>query len=262
MHLFPRALLSLSLLPALLCAEAVTPKKKVRLFNGRDLTNFYVFLKDSKREDPKKVFTVAGKQIRISGEEWGGLTTVNEYRDYRLIVEWKWGVKTWAPRVDRARDSGILLHGTGVDGAAGSGWLESIEYQMIEGGTGDLLLVKGANKPRITVDAETGPDKQLYWKKGAARVTRDAGRVNWYGRDVNWKDQKGYRGPKDVEKPLGQWNRSEVVAEGGNLTYYVNGVMVNQGFEGDHASGKIQIQSEAAEVFIRKIELRPVEKHR
>ncbi len=53
-----------------------------------------------------------------------------------------------------------------------------------------------------------------------------------------------------------------MVAEGGNLTYYVNGVMVNQGFEGDHTSGKIQIQSEAAEVFIRKIELRPVEKHR
>lgn len=250
------------LLPSLLAlgAEPVTPTKKIRLFNGKDLTNFYVFLKDNKREDPKKVFTVQNRLIRISGEEWGALSTQAEYRDYHLIVEWKWGAKTWPPRVDRARDSGILLHGVGVDGAAGSGWLESIEYQMIEGGTGDMLMVKGAAKPRITVEAEKKSDGQLYWKKGGERVTRDSGRINWYGRDIQWKDTFGYRGPIDVEKPVGQWNRSEVVARGGNLDYYLNGKLVNQGFDGDHTFGRIQVQSEAAEVFIRRIELRPAPK--
>jgi hypothetical protein len=238
--------------------EPVTPAKKIRLFNGKDLTNFYVFLKDSKREDPKKVFTVSQGLIHISGEEWGGLTTEKEYRDYHLVVEWKWGGKAWPPRVGKARDSGILLHGTGEDGSAGSGWLESIEYQMIEGGTGDMLMVKGANKPRMTVEAEVGPDKQLYWKKGAPRVTRDSGRVNWWGRDVKWTDTFGVRGPKDVEKPVGQWNRSEVIAKGGYLKYLLNGVVVNEGFDGSHTAGKIQIQSEAAEVYVRKMELRPL----
>ncbi len=238
--------------------EPVRPAKKIKLFNGKDLTNFYVFLKDSKREDPKKVFTVSKGQIHISGEEWGGLATEKEYADYHLIVEWKWGAKNWPPRAEKARDSGILLHGTGEDGAAGSGWLESIEYQMIEGGTGDMLMVKGANKPRMTVEAEVGPDKQLYWKKGAPRVTRDSGRVNWWGRDVQWKDVLGVRGPKDVEKAVGQWNRSEVIAKGGNLKYLLNGVVVNEGFDGSHKAGKIQIQSEAAEVYLRKVELRPL----
>lgn len=254
-----RRLLLLLLIAALAFGgEPVRPAKKLRLFNGKDLTNFYVFLKDNKREDPRKVFTVQNGLVRISGEEWGALSTRDEYRDYHLIVEWKWGAKTWPPRVDRARDSGILLHGVGQDGAAGSGWLESIEYQMIEGGTGDMLMVKGAAKPRVTVEAEKKSDGQLYWKKGAPRVTRDSGRVNWYGRDIQWKDSLGYRGPIDVEKPVGKWNRSEIVAEGGNLTYYLNGRMVNQGFDGDHTFGRIQIQSEASEVFIRKVELRPL----
>lgn len=249
------------LLAAVACAaEPIRPERKIRLFNGKDLTNFYVFLKDSKREDPRKVFSVEKGAIRISGEEWGALSTREEYRDYRLTVEWKWGVKTWPPRVERARDSGILLHGVGEDGAAGNGWLESIEYQMIEGGTGDLLMVRGKARPRVTVEAEKKADGQLYWKAGAPRVTRDTGRVNWYGRDIQWKDALGFRGPVDVEKALGKWNRSEVVAEGGNLTYYLNGKMVNQAFDGDHTFGRIQFQSEAAEVFIRKIELRPLQK--
>jgi hypothetical protein len=250
------------LLPALLAfgAEPIRPARKIRLFNGKDLTHFYVFLKENKREDPRQVFTVQNGLIHISGEEWGALSTIDEYRDYHLIVEFKWGARNWPPRAARARDSGILLHGVGADGAAGNGWLESIEYQMIEGGTGDMLMVKGANRPRITVEAEKKSDGQLYWKKGAPRVTVDSGRINWYGRDIKWTDTLNYRGPVDVEKPLGQWNRCEVIADGGNLTYYLNGKMVNQGFDGDHTFGKIQFQSEAAEVFIRRIELRPLPK--
>lgn len=247
------------LLPALAMAgEPVRPARKIVLFNGRNLANFYVSLKDAGREDPKGVFTVRNGMIRISGEAWGGLTTEQEYADYRLVVEWKWGSKTWPPREQNARDSGILLHGTGEDGAAGNGWLESIEYQIIEGGTGDLILVRGAARPRVTVEAEKRSDGQLYWKPGAERVTRDQGRINWYGRDMQWQDRLGFRGAGDVEKPVGQWNRSEIMARGGSLTFYLNGRIVNQAFDSSHRQGKIQIQSEGAEIFVRKVELRPL----
>lgn len=247
------------LFPAVLIAEGpVRPAKKIVLFNGRDLANFYVSLKDSGREDPKRVFTVQNGMIRISGEAWGALTTEREYADYRLVVEWKWGGKTWPPREDNARDSGILLHGTGADGAAGNGWLESIEYQIIEGGTGDLIVVAGAGRPQVTVEAEKRDDGQLYWKPGAQRVTVDRGRINWYGRDMAWQDRKGFRGRADVEKPMGQWNRSEIIARGGNLTFYLNGRIVNQALDSSHRQGKIQLQSEGAEIFIRRIELHPL----
>lgn len=241
-----------------LAGEPVRPAKKIVLFNGRGLSNFYVFLKDTGREDPLRVFTVQNGLLRISGEAWGGLTTEREYADYRLVVEWKWGAKTWPPREQNARDSGILLHGTGEDGAAGNGWLESIEYQIIEGGTGDLILVSGAARPRVTVEAEKRAGGQLYWKPGAERITRDQGRINWYGRDPNWQDRLGFRGASDVEKPVGEWNRSEIFARGGDLTFYLNGRIVNQAFDSSHRQGRIQIQSEGAEIFIRKIELHPL----
>ncbi len=254
-----RAILVWMLSPALAAAgEPVRPAKKIVLFNGSDLTNFYVSLKDTGREDPKGVFTVRGGVIRISGEAWGGLTTEREYADYRLLVEWKWGGKTWPPREKNARDSGILLHGTGEDGAAGNGWLESIEYQIIEGGTGDLILVRGKGRPQVTAEVEKRSDGQLYWKPGGERVARDQGRINWYGRDLRWQDRTGFRGAADVEKPLGEWNRSEVIARDGELAFYLNGRLVNQAFESSHRQGKIQIQSEGAEILVRKVELHPL----
>jgi len=54
--------------------------------------------------------------IRISGEEWGCITTEQEYENYKLLIEFKWGELTYEPRMDRARDSGVLLHSQGEDG--------------------------------------------------------------------------------------------------------------------------------------------------
>src|SRR5579864_2569562 len=94
--------------------------KAIKLFNGKDLTNFYTFLKKyGKNNDPEKVFTVKDGMIRISGKVFGGLVTEKEYENYRLVVEFKWGKETWPPRKGRAMDSGILLHCVGEDGAAG-----------------------------------------------------------------------------------------------------------------------------------------------
>ena len=234
--------------------------KKIVLFNGKNLDGWYKWLRENKYEDPKNVFTVENKMIRISGEEWGGIATRNAYSDYHLVVEWKWGGKTWAPRLDRTRDSGILVHAVGEDGAYGKTWLESVESQIIEGGTGDFILVGGKNKPKMTCDVRR-EGKETYWQKGGEPLTRDSGRCNWWGRDPQWKDVINFRGAKDVEKPVGQWNRQEVICDGDTITNVLNGVVVNYGYNSDHAQGKIQIQSEGAEILIRKVELQPIKKH-
>jgi hypothetical protein len=254
--LLRRASVTMLALASLVCAEPKAPRGRVRLFNGRDLTNFYVSLRDNHRQDPKGVFTVQHGVLRVSGEEWGGLTTVEEWRDYRLLVEWRWGEKTWGAREKRARDSGILLHGVGEDGAAGNGWLQSIEYQIIEGGVGDLILVRGKDRPSVTAETRAA-GRETYWQAGGTPVTRNTGRIDWYGRDPQWKDVIGFRGAQDVDRPHGQWNRSEIVARGGDLEYYVNGKLVNRASACSQPGGKIQIQSEGAEIFVRRIELRP-----
>ena len=44
---------------------------------------------------------------------------------------------------------------------------------------------------------------QYYWDENGTPKTLERGRFNWFGRDPDWKDRLGYRGPKDIEKPLG-----------------------------------------------------------
>ena len=229
-------------------------------FNGRDLTGFYVFTRDHGYADPKGVVTVRNGEIRISGEEFGALTTCGNFRDYHLVAEWRWGQKTWPPREKNTRDSGILLHCVGADGGAGNGWMESIECQIIEGGCGDLLMVGGRKKPRLSCEVRIGADKQAYYQKGGMAESRDAGRYNWWGRDPAWKDVVGFRGKDDVEVPAGQWNRMEVVCDGDTITNIVNGLVVNVGTASSHTEGKIQFQSEGAEILFRKIEVRPLRK--
>jgi hypothetical protein len=240
----------------------IAPAKRTQLFNGKNLDGWYTYLRDNKHEDPKRVFRVERGELVVTGEEWGGIGTKEAYRDYHLVAEWRWGGPAHGSRAKAARDSGILVHGSGPDGAAGGVWLASIESQIIEGGTGDILPVAGKTRPSITAETRVGPDGQLYWQRGGKAETRDRGRINWFGRDVNWKDTLNYRGPRDVEKPMGKWNRHEVICAGGRVTNIINGVVVSEGYDAKPAEGRIMIQSEGAEIRFRKIELRPVRKGR
>jgi hypothetical protein len=247
----------------------------IHLFNGKDLTNFYTYLGApagsdqplGKNHDPEKVFSVQDGRIRISGQVFGGLITNKEFGDYHLVAEYAWGEKTWPPREDKARDSGILLHCVGEDGAAGKVWMESIECQMIEGGTGDFILVGGKNRPSITVTAAKQPvgegttsRMEPYYQPGAPPQAFISGRINWLARDPNWKDVKGFRGKKDAEVAVGEWNRLECICDGDKITLRLNGKVVNACTQSSATKGKILFQSEGAEVFFRKIDLTPLKK--
>ena len=242
-------------------AGSAAAPKTLHLFNGKDLGGWYTFLDGRGRDnDPKRVFTVQDGMIRISGQEWDCITTVDEYENYRLIVEFKWGDKTWEPRTDNARDSGVLVHSIGADGAYGGVWMRSLECQMIEGGTGDLLVV-GDGSPRFSLTSPAAPEKQggsYVFQPDGQLQTIVAGRVNWYGRDPDWKDVKGFRGRQDVEKAVGQWNRYECTVQGRDLSVVLNGVVVNDATQVRPQKGRIQIQSEGAELFVRRVDLVPL----
>ena len=238
--------------------RAIVPSSKISLFNGRDLDGWYTWLKDNKLADPQHVFSVQDGMLRISGEEWGGIATRQMYRDYHLIVEWKWGGPMHGIRDGKARDSGILVHAVGEDGAASGTWLESVESQVIEGGTGDFILVGGKRQPSMTSEVREAPNGEVYWQEGGKPLHRDRGRFDWYGRDPEWKDVAGFRGRQDVEMPMGEWNRSEVVCDGDTIKNILNGKVVNYGSNSSHTFGKIQLQSEGAEILIRRVELLPL----
>ena len=230
----------------------------ISLFNGNSLKGFYTFIKDRGRNtDPNAVFTVQDGLLRISGEEWGCITTEAEYEDYHLVAEYKWGEATHSPREDRARDNGILLHSVGEDGAFGGSWMHSIECQLIEGGTGDFIVV-GDGTDSFSITCPVDDEKQgscFVFRPDGTPVTVHSGRVNWFGRDPDWKDVKGFRGAKDVEHAVGKWNRLECICHGDTITVVLNGVVVNQCAQVSPSKGRIQVQSEGAEIFYRRLEL-------
>ena len=228
-------------------------------FNGKDLAGFYAYTRFHHRDDPDRVFGVRDGMICVSGREFGGLATVEEFADYHLVVEWKWGSETWHPRRFQARNSGVMVHAIGPDGDAFASWMASIECQILEGGSGDLLVVPGKKeRPSLSSEVRRGPDGQPYYRKGGERKTKDAGRFNWWGRDPGWKDVLWFRGPLDVEKPPGEWNRMEIVCDGDSIVYVLNGVLMNAGDGARWSAGKILLQSEGAEILFRKFEVRPL----
>lgn len=241
--------------------DVVKPDKSITLFNGKDLSGWYTFVKNRGKDiDPKKVFTVSDGMIRISGEEYGCITTDEEYENYHLRVEFKWGEKTFAPREHKTRDGGVLLHSQGEDGGYAGTWMNSIECQIIEGGTGDIIVV-GNGTDNFAVSAKVAPEKvngSYQADPKGIEVRVNAGRINWYGRAPEWEDVLGFRGAKDVEKPVGDWNVLECKAKGGEITYYLNGIKVNHAYDVQPRRGRIQIQSEGAEMLVRKVELTPL----
>jgi len=233
-------------------------KSSMELFNGKNLDGWYVFIKDKGRNnDPKKVFTVQNGLVRISGEEFGCLTSNEEYENYKLEVEFKWGDLTFAPRVNNARDSGVLLNSTGEDGGYSGTWMHSTECQLIEGGTGDLLVVGDGSK-KFSITCPVAPEMQegsYMFQPSGKPVTINGGRINWFGRDPQWKDVKGFRGAKDMEKPLGKWNKLACISKGKEVFIYLNGTLVNHAVNVHPAKGRIQLQSECAEIFFKNIKI-------
>lgn len=232
--------------------------KTIALFNGKNLEGWYTFLKDRGRNnDPKEVFTIKDGMIQITGEEWGCITTDKNYKDYKLAVEFRWTGKTHEPRKNKTRDSGVLVHSQGKDGAYSGTWMNSIEVQIIEGGTGDFIVV-GDGTDKFSITSPVAPEKQgasYVFQPGGELVTINKGRINWYGRDPGWKDELDFRGAQDVEKPVGEWNLLECVVVGDDITVFLNGTLVNYATDVKPKKGRIQIQSEGAEMLVRKVDL-------
>ena len=211
--------------------------KVIHLLNGKDLSAFYPFLKDfGATNDPDHVFTLTNGVLRISGQHYGYLSTKEEFANYRLVAEFRWGGMTWSPRLTNACDSGVLVHTVGKDGV----WPKAIEAQIIEGGTGDILVVSGAY---LTVDGVTkGPRIERFDRPGRNP----------------WQDAKGFRGPHEIEKPTGEWNRMEIVCNGDKVGITVNGHQTLAGTNSMPHAGRIVLQSEGAEIFFRRLDLYPL----
>ena len=253
--------------PVLLSASLLAPARAaepVALFDGKSTARWYTFLRDhGKDQDPGGNFTIRDGILRILGKDFGGLITRDEYANYEVQLEYAWGGKVWPPREKTARDSGLILHSTGPDGAVGKSWLEGIQCNMLEGATGDISVTGTSPKYRFRAQAEERPAGKkagLYWKEGApAHAFGPGGRLLWSGRDPSWENVLGFRGKNDVEKGVGEWNTLAVTMKGDTMTVRLNGVTMSRATDLGVTRGRLQIQSEGSEILFKRIILTPLD---
>jgi hypothetical protein len=211
--------------------SAVVPDRVTPLFNGKDLSGWEadVPARDTDKNAPDS-FVVRDGMLVSLGKPEGHLLTKQAYKDYRLVVEYRFPGK--------GGNCGILVFAS-KPRALYKMFPQSIEVQMNSGDAGDFWCIQ----ENIEVpDMETRRPRKPGEKWGGAEG--DARRI------LNLTDGS--------EKPLGQWNTMVIEARGRTLKVWVNGDLVNDGFGATADQGKIAIQAEGTEVEFRKVEIGPL----
>ena len=145
-------LLCFALAPANFCTaqDVITPTNHIELFNAKDFTGWTFWMRSN--ADPAMAWTVTNGVIHCTGKPTGYLRTKQDYRDYKLTVEWRF-VKV-APKAD---NTGVLLHMQLPDEV----WPPCIQAQGKYSNQGDWILMAGAEcKEHKGMDANTPVPKQ------------------------------------------------------------------------------------------------------
>lgn len=254
------------------------------LFNGRDLSGWETFLakphastevpglnRDEKgayteaiglNRDPLANFIVTvvdGRPaIHISGQGMGYMVTRENFGNYHLRLQFRWGVKKWPPREQVVRDSGLLYHTHGEPAVSSGVWPASVELQIQEKDCGDLFAI--VTRTTVPARAFTGPNNRILYQYDPAAAP------------VEFKQEKpvGNRCIRleDFEKPSGEWNTIELICVGGDSIHIVNGHVVMRLHDARRvgeggawlplSEGRIALQTEGAEIYYRDIEIRPI----
>lgn len=227
------------------------------LFNGETLEGWdtYIGANDlGLNNDPNKVFTVAEidgePALRISGQQFAGISTTQEFENFHLQLQFKWGELKWPPRENAKRDSGLLYFAGGKHGVDANAWMRSQEFQVQEGDTGDYWGVAGG---AFEIPVRKDGENYVFDPSGELMPFST---ISEFGRHA-------VKNP-DGEKPTGEWNTIDLYCFGSTAVHMINGKVVmvlynSSVVQGDElvplSKGKIQIQSEGAEVFYRNIKV-------
>jgi hypothetical protein len=212
------------------CSNQETDKTR-SLFNGVDLTGWYMDVPAmDENYDTISPFVVRDGMLVSLGEPRGHLITDSIFSDYRLVAEYRFP--------GEPGNCGILVHAS-TPRALYNMFPQSLEVQMMHENAGDFwCIVEDITVPDM--EERRGPKEEWGITEGKKR------------RVLNLTDGS--------ENPVGEWNNMVIECVGHEVKVWVNGELVNYGYNCTATKGQIAVQAEGSEVEFRKLELTPIDK--
>lgn len=220
----------LRFLPVLLLLTACqSAPSSIELFNGSDLSGWHVDVPEMDTvATARNPFIVRDGHLVSLGTPEGHLITDAVYSNYRLEVEYRFP--------GEPGNCGVLVHAS-TPRSLYAMFPKSIEVQMMHQNAGDFwVIVEDIEVPDMV--ERRGPQEEWGITEGKRR------------RIVNLTDGS--------EKPLGEWNTMVIEAVGAEIKVWLNGDLVNHGFNATAQEGQIALQAEGAEVEFASVVLTPI----
>jgi hypothetical protein len=213
----------LSLLAICLCCVGCNTQQIHREacldFDG-DFWSFYSADPDAEMQD---TWSAKDGILVCSGSPLGYLYSNKLFDNFIMRLEWRW------PPDGEPGKGGVLIRMTGPHKI----WPKSLEAQINAGDAGDFWALDGYEL--------TGPADR------SKSLDHDQ-----FGKLTNVKKAKA------VEKPAGQWNTYEIIADGDTVTLLINGTEVNKATGCATNPGSILLTSEGTEIHFQNIEIVPL----
>ena len=200
--------------------------KTQSLFNGEDLSGWHIDV-PAMDDNPEAInpFIVRDGMLVSLGTPPGHLITDSVFQDYRLDVEYRFA--------GEPGNCGVLVHAS-TPRALYDMFPKSLEVQMMHENAGDFwCIVENITVPNMV--ERRGPKEEWGITEGKARRVK------------NLTD--------DSENPVGEWNNMIVECVDDEIKVWVNGNLVNYGYDCTATKGQIAVQAEGSEVEFRKLEL-------
>ncbi|WP_289062732.1 DUF1080 domain-containing protein [uncultured Zobellia sp.] len=198
------------------------------LFNGKDLSGWHIDVPAMDSTDARNPFIVRDGMLVSLGTPAGHIITNKSYEDFRLDVEYRFA--------GEPGNCGVLVFAS-TPRSLYKMFPKSIEVQMMHENAGDFWCIV----EDITVDdmlERRGPKAEWGITEGKKR------------RILNLTDGS--------EKPVGEWNSMTIECLKNEIKVWVNGDLVNHGYNATAQTGQIALQAEGSEVEFRKVELLPI----
>jgi len=201
-------------------------QKRIALFNQKDLKGWYAFGEEKgKANNASELFSVENNMIRMYGPKAGYLMSEQSFRNFELTVEFRWNTDSQFAKKSNSKNSGVmyLVPAETPDVL----WPKGIQFQIKEGATGDFVLLQEVTLNVNGTKTEAG--KSVVSKRFA-----------------------------DAEKPIGEWNKLQVISKNGVITQKLNGKLVNKGIESSVTEGRILLQYEGYPIDFRKVYIKKI----